>query len=102
MLKAFFNELFIIPDPVVTNNDGTALILYGGQALTIGGELNKLASNIAHRRDTAAIHWRSDGVAGLELGESVAIGILRAYRPTYNGIFKGFSLTKFDGTKITI
>ncbi|USK34250.1 hypothetical protein LIT25_02260 [Bacillus sp. F19] len=68
----------------------------------VGGELNKLASNIAHGRDTAGVHWRSDGVEGLKLGESGAIGILQSYQKTYNEKFKGFTFTRFDGTKITI
>jgi hypothetical protein len=102
ILKGFFNESFVIPDPVVTNSDGTSLLPYEGPQLTIGGELNKLASNIALGRDTAGVHYRSDGAAGLELGESVAIGIFESYRKTYNENFHGFSLTKFDGKKITI
>ncbi|MCM3598246.1 vanadium-dependent haloperoxidase [Metabacillus idriensis] len=102
ILKAFFNESFAIPNPVAANSDGTALIPYAGPTLTIGEELNKLASNIAHGRDTAGVHFRSDGVEGLKLGESVAIGILQSYRKTYNETFKGFTFTRFDGTKITI
>lgn len=102
MLKAFYNESFLIPEPVAANSDGTQLMKYEGPSLTIGGELNKLASNIAHGRDTAGVHYRSDGDAGLKLGEKVAIGILLSYKNTYNEKFNGFSFTKFDGTKITI
>ena len=39
---------------------------------------------------------------GMNLGEAVAIGILQDYSATYQEVFEGFSLTKFDGTKITI
>lgn len=103
MLKALFNESFIIPDPVIGSSDGFSLLPYQGPPLTVGGELNKLASNIANGRNTAGVHYRSDGTSvGLQLGEAVAIGILRDYRRTYNEQFKGFSLTKFDGTTITI
>ncbi|NWK68921.1 vanadium-dependent haloperoxidase [Bacillus paramycoides] len=102
MLKAFFNESFVIPNPVVASSDGLSLLPYSGAPLTIGGELNKLSSNITHGRDTAGLHWRSDGVEGLKLGEAVAIGILRDYKATFNENFNGFSLTKFDGTIITI
>lgn len=101
MLKAFFNESFVIPNPVTASSDGQLLLPYSGTSLTIGGELNKLASNITHGRDTAGLHWRSDG-EGLKLGEAVAIGILRDYRATFNERFGGFSLTQFDGTTITI
>ena len=102
VLKAFFNETFIIPKPVQVTSDGSALFSYEGTPLTVGGELNKLASNIALGRDTAGVHWRSDGIEGLKLGEAVAIEILRDFRKTYNENFNGFSLTKFDGTRVII
>ncbi|WP_367755389.1 vanadium-dependent haloperoxidase [Ammoniphilus sp. 3BR4] len=102
ILKAFFNESFVIPNPVVPSFDGLTLLPYSGPPLTIGGELNKLAANISIGRDAAGVHWRSDGIEGLKLGEAVAIGILRDYRKTYNEEFNGFSLTKFDGSSITI
>ncbi|MMZ68522.1 hypothetical protein D1872_312190 [compost metagenome] len=64
--------------------------------------MNKLAANIALGRDTAGVHWRSDGIEGLKLGEKVAIGILQDYKSTFNEDFDGFSLTKFNGTTIKI
>jgi hypothetical protein len=102
MLKAFFNESFVIPNPVVASSNGLTLLPYSGSPLTIGGELNKLASNIALGRDAAGIHWRSDGSEGMKLGEAVAIRILQDYKKTYNENFSGFSLTKFDGSTIII
>lgn len=102
MLKAFFKESFVIPNPVAAGSDGLSLLPYSGQLLTVGGELNKLAANIALGRDTAGVHWRSDGSEGLKLVEAVAIGILEYYRNTYNEDFCGFSFTKFDGTIIII
>ena len=102
MLKAFFYERFVIPKPVMASPDGLSLLPYSGPPLTIGGELNKLAANIALGRDFAGVHWRSDGIEGLKLGEAVAIGILKDYSHTYHENFQGFTLTKFDGTKIKI
>lgn len=102
MLKAFFKESFIIPNPVTASSDGLSLLPYTGPPLTIGGELNKLAANIALGRDTAGVHWRSDGIEGLKLGEAAAIGILQDYAETFNEDFSGFSLTKFDGTIVVI
>ncbi|OPX86940.1 vanadium-dependent haloperoxidase [Pelotomaculum sp. PtaB.Bin117] len=102
MLKAFFKESFIIPNPVVASADGLKLLPYSGPPLTVGGELNKLAANIALGRDFAGIHWRTDGIEGIKLGEAVAIGILQDYRNTYNEHFSGFTLTKFDGTTVII
>jgi membrane-associated phospholipid phosphatase len=103
VLKAVFDEDFVIPNPVVaSDDDGLSLLSYSGPPLTLGNELNKLASNIALARDVAGVHWRSDGIQGLLLGEAVAISVLRDYRATYSETFSGFSLTKFDGTTITV
>jgi hypothetical protein len=101
VLKAFFKESFEIPAPVQANSVGDALLPYGG-ALTVGGELNKLASNIALGRDTAGVHWRTDGEAGMRLGEEVALRLLRDHRRLHHEPFTGFSLTKFDGSSITV
>ncbi len=102
VLKAFFKESFKIPNPVTASWDGLSLLPYSGKPLTIGGELNKLAANISLGRNTAGVHWRSDGIEGIKLGEAVAISILRDYSATYHEKFTGFSFTKFDGTRITI
>ena len=101
-LKAFFDEDFVLPDPVVSNDDGTALDAWGGADLTIGGELNKLASNISLGRDAAGVHYRSDGIDGLLVGEQQAIALLQDSSVALNEDFSGFTLTKFDGTKIRI
>ena len=102
MLKAFFNGDFVIPDPVMPNADGTELVAYTGVPLTIEGELNKLASNIALGRDVAGLHFRTDGDLGMAVGEAYAISILRELVDTYNEDFAGFSFNKFDGTPVTI
>jgi len=102
ILKAFFNEDFVIPGPLQPNAANTMLEPYAGTPLTVGNELNKLASNISLGRDYAGVHYRSDGIDGLGLGEKVAIAILENEAYTRNIPFGGFSLTKFDGTKITI
>ena len=102
MLKAFFNEDFIFTGAVEPNATNTSLVPHMGPALTIGGELNKLASNIALGRDYAGVHYRSDGTSGMLLGEAVAINILENEAFLRNETFNGWTLTRFDGTKITI
>ena len=102
VLKALFNESFVIPSPVTPSDDGLTLVPYTGGSLTVGGELNKLASNIALGRDAAGVHYRSDGVEGIKLGEAMAISILRDTATVYNETFPGFSFTKYDGTPVTI
>jgi membrane-associated phospholipid phosphatase len=102
VLKAWFDESAIIPNPVVPNSDGSGLIPYEGPDLTVGGELNKIASNIAQARNIAGVHWRSDATEAIKLGEAVAISVLREQNPTHREPFQGFTLTKLDGTLITI
>jgi len=104
-LKAFFDESFVIPNPMVASDDGQSLVPYTGSdagEITVGGELNKVANNVALGRDMAAVHWRSDALQSLLLGEAVAISILRDQRRTFNEPFDGFTFTKFDGTKIIV
>ncbi len=106
ILKALFDESFVIENPVVASADGLSLEPYDGPELTVGGELNKVASNIATGRNVAGVHWRSDSVQSMLLGEKVAISILEDQRAVYNenrrGFFRGFTFTKFDGTRITV
>ena len=104
-LKAFFNETFVLPSPVVASDDGQSLLPYTGAdagEMTVGGELNKLAYNCSLGRDMSGVHWRSDGDQSLLLGEAITISILRDQRPTYNEPFNGFTFTKFDGETITV
>jgi hypothetical protein len=103
ILKAFFDESWVIPNPVQPDpNDPTKLIPYEGEPLTVGGELNKLATNLGQGRNWAGIHWRSDAAASLPQAEEVAIALLRDERNTFREAFEGFSFTRFDGTTVTI
>jgi hypothetical protein len=103
LLKAFFDENYVIPNPVqVDPNDPTKLIPYTGAPLTLGGELNKLVNNIGYGRNFNGFHIRSDISASHTLGEALAISILRDQRYTYNENFAGYTFTKFDGTAVTV
>ncbi|KYF81776.1 twin-arginine translocation pathway signal protein [Sorangium cellulosum] len=103
LLKAFFDEDHVIEDPFVPDPaDPTRLVPYSGPPLTVGGELNKLATNASFGRNWAGIHWRTDAAASLALGEAVAISLLRDERRTFREPFDGFTFTRFDGTRITI
>lgn len=101
ILKAFYNENFVIPNPIEPNVANAALVPYSG-TLTVGNELDKLAFNIALARDYAGVHYRSDGLQGILLGEQIAIDLLNNSSFLFNENFNGFSLTKFDGTTITV
>ena len=102
ILKALFDESFEIARPVVPNNEGTQLRpWHGDRALTVGGELNKLASNVATGRNIAGVHWRSDAAESLRLGEAVAIALLRDHKATFNE-GGSYRFTRFDGTSLSI
>lgn len=91
-----------IQNPVIPDATGLGLVPYTGDTLTVGGELNKIASNVANGRNMAGVHWRSDATESLLLGEAIAISILKDQKACYNEVFNGFGLTKFDGTTITV
>jgi hypothetical protein len=102
ILKAFFDESFVIRRPLVPSPDGLSTVAYEGPELTVGGELNKLAYNIAIGRNMAGVHWRSDAEESIKFGERIAIYCLEEERNCLRERFDGFSFTKFDGSKITI
>ncbi len=102
ILKAFLDETQILTNCVQASPDGTTLTPYLDQALTVGGEINKLAWNVAMGRDFAGIHYRSDAEAGIKLGEDVAIAMLQDLVNTYAEDFTGFQFTRTDGTPVQI
>lgn len=105
ILKALFHTDTPFQNPVIPSTDGLTLLPYTGAdaaQMTVGGELNKLAMNVAYGRNIAGVHWRSDAFQSLRLGEAIAISVLRDQRETYVEDFQGFTFRKFDGTMITV
>jgi hypothetical protein len=102
VLKACFAESWVLPNSVTPTPDGLSLAPYKSAELTVGGELDKMAENIAFGRNFAGVHFRSDAVEGLAMGETFAIRYLQEMKLTAPELFSGFSLTKFDGTRITV
>lgn len=81
--------------------DGTNLSNYAGSdvsEMTIHGELNKIASNIAIGRNMCGVHYRSDGDEGIKLGEKVAIQYFKDLRAQQNETIGKITIVKFDGT----
>ncbi|MCP9820040.1 hypothetical protein KBZ18_11120 [Synechococcus sp. Cruz-9H2] len=76
----------------------------GGDAsrMTIGGELNKIASNVAMGRSMGGVHWRSDNTRSLRLGEAIAIEILRKRTLEYAERPVSFTFRAFDGHIVRI
>lgn len=102
VLKAVLDESHVLPEPVEASPDGLSLKPWKGVDLTVGGEIDKLASNVAIGRNFAGLHWRSDADEGLRLGEEVAIRMLEELSLTGNELFLGWSLRRFDGRRVTV
>ncbi len=102
ILKAFFDEGYILPFAYVPDNTGTSLIEDSAKGtLTVENELNKLAANIVLGRNWSGVHYWSDQMESLRLGEQVALGILEEQKLQYG---ENFSMTVplFDGTSVRI
>jgi hypothetical protein len=80
--------------------DGDKPVQGGGGSLN--GELHKLASNISFGHGIfAGIHWRSDTVESITLGEKVALAVLEDRVRSYNEPVC-VTITRLEGTPYTI
>jgi membrane-associated phospholipid phosphatase len=111
ILKAMFDESTPITNllqPVVSSPDGLSLVPYAGAdagLMTVGGELNKVAMNVSVGRNIAGVHWHSDAVQSLFVGEQVAISVLEDVKNTLNEFRTAggsFSFHDFRGNPVTI
>lgn len=71
-------------------------------SITVGGELNKIAANVAMGRSMGGVHWRTDNTRSLRLGEGVAIEILRKRTEEYAELPVSFTFRSFDGQTVMI
>ncbi len=109
ILKAFFDHkhpLTLAGDEktaFVPTEDGLSLepIQVIGGTLTVEGELNKLASNISIGRDWAGVHYFTDYIESLRMGEQIAIGILEEQKLTYGETFS-MTVPLYDGGAVRI
>ena len=108
VLKAIFKEDDVLTDlevqPLGPSPYGDTPRPYNGpdrDLLTVGGELNKLAANIALARNFAGVHWRSDYTESLKLGEKVGLYFLQDRIRMYNERVT-FNVTRFDGSQVTV
>ncbi len=76
--------------------------------MTVEGELNKLACNVAMGRSMGGVHWRSDNTRSLRLGEQLAAEIMRIEslgyaekrRPDNSDAY--WTFTSFSGDNVKI
>jgi membrane-associated phospholipid phosphatase len=109
-LKAFFDDTALLHTfltPKKPSADGSTLVDLpvneGAHLLTVAGELDKLASNVAISRNWAGVHYRSDGDESLLFGERIAIKVLQDHARIYHESgFTGFEITLRDGTRVRI
>jgi hypothetical protein len=105
ILKFFFDGKAPVANPVVPSADGLTLETYMGAdktALTVNGELHKLAHNISFGHGIhGGIHWRSDTDISIRLGEKVALRFLRDQARTYREKFS-VDIVRVDGSTVTI
>ncbi|QEY17151.1 hypothetical protein D0C16_14890 [Cellvibrio sp. KY-GH-1] len=71
-------------------------------SMTVGGELNKVAANVAMGRSMGGVHWRTDNTRSLRLGEQIAIEILKKRTLEYAEYPVSFTFTSFDKKSIRI
>lgn len=78
-------------------------------AMTIEGELNKIACNVAMGRSMGGVHWRSDNTRSLRLGEQIATELLRTESLDYaekakgvGGAASSWTFTSFNGNTVRI
>lgn len=83
------------------NEGGELAPAPGNPSLTIQGELDKLAMNIANARNVAGVHFYTDYYESLRLGERVAVSVLEEQMAMYDEVVS-MTFTSFDGDRIRI
>ena len=73
----------------------------GTPHLTVQGELDKLAANIAIARNFAGVHYYTDYFASLRMGERLTVSILEEQAALY-GERMSMSFTSFDGDRVRV
>lgn len=110
ILKAYFDHGWTPPEffdggkPVAyePSADGSKLLKIELQEpLTVEGELNKLAANIAIGRNWAGVHYYTDYIESFRMGEEIAIGLLEEQKLTYPENFT-MTIPLFDGGAVRI
>ena len=105
VLKIYFDDEAPFPGPVyLPSSDGSLPTTpYVGTELSIGGELNKLASNVAMGRSMGGVHFRTDNMRSMRMGEELA-AVMVANQLSHFREARDVKLTftSFSGDKITI
>ncbi|CDF40600.1 vanadium-dependent bromoperoxidase, vBPO [Chondrus crispus] len=90
VLKAFFQHDATLDFCYVPSDDGSRLDDAShtlNKKLTVEGELNKVCSNISIGRNWAGVHYFTDYIESILLGEQIALGILEEQMLTFPETF---------------
>ncbi|CDF34418.1 vanadium-dependent bromoperoxidase, vBPO [Chondrus crispus] len=90
VLKAFFQHDTELDFCFVPSDDGSRLVDAShnmNKKLTVEGELNKVCSNISIGRNWAGVHYFTDYIESILLGEQIALGILEEQMLTFPETF---------------
>jgi hypothetical protein len=86
----------------VPDASGRRPVPYTGDAvLTVGGELDEVAANIALGRTMAGVHRPTDCTASVRLGEEIAVEALRE-QARLGDESAHVALRRFDGASVAI
>jgi hypothetical protein len=105
------DESEIKPIVISHTNSGGKLEKYSGndaEEMTIEGELNKIACNVAMGRSMGGVHWRTDNTRSLRLGEQIACELLRSESEDYaekrkpDGRAPYWEFVSFNGKNVVI
>jgi hypothetical protein len=93
-----------VPVAYAPSTNGAALEPFplDGDPLTLEGELNKLAANIAIGRNMGGVHFYCDYHDSVRMGETVALGILEEQALCYPHDEFRVGLRTFDGNALSI
>lgn len=101
VLKTFFDADADLETVVRPTADGRELERLE-TTLPVGGEINKLMFNNALGRNWAGIHYRSDGIDGIVVGERVAAAYLNAKIAVMDRDDIRLTLPTVDGATLVI
>ncbi|MEK6762419.1 MAG: vanadium-dependent haloperoxidase [Nitrospirota bacterium] len=103
ILKAWFDHGWTLPFAFEPAADGSTLTDVSGATppLTVEGELNKVAANIAIGRNWAGVHYYSDYIESFRMGEQIALGILEEQKICYGETWS-MNVPLMDGTVVRI
>lgn len=103
VLKGWFDHGWRLPYVFEPAADGSSLsdLRHSVEPLSVEGELNKLATNIAIGRNWAGVHYYSDFIESIRLGERIALGLLEEQKVCYGETWS-LSVPLHDGTVVRI